>query len=73
MTKQEAIDMIMNMPNDVDVYISASERYVSCSEVERLGVSRQLLKYHVDLGNVKTNKVGRYKRYLLEDVLKIKK
>ena len=44
---------------------------VSSKQVERMGVSRQLLKYHVRLGQVRTVPYGKQKRYLLEDVMKL--
>ena len=44
---------------------------VSSKQVEQMGVSRQLLKYHVKLGHVRTVPYGKQKRYLLEDIKKI--
>lgn len=44
---------------------------VSSKQVEQMGVSRQLLKYHVKLGQVRTVPYGKQKRYLLEDVMKL--
>ena len=44
---------------------------VSSKQVERMGISRQLLKYHVQLGHVRTVPYGKQKRYLLEDVKKL--
>ena len=46
---------------------------VSSKQVERMGISRQLLKYHVNLGRVRTVPYGKQKRYLLEDVKKLVK
>ena len=46
---------------------------VSSKRVEQMGVSRQLLKYHVKLGHVRTVPYGKQKRYLLEDVKKLVK
>lgn len=46
---------------------------VSSKQVEQMGVSRQLLKYHVQLGHVRTVPYGKQKRYLLEDVKKLAK
>ena len=46
---------------------------VSSKQVEQMGVSRQLLKYHVRLGHVRTVPYGKQKRYLLEDVKKLAK
>ena len=46
---------------------------VSSKQVEQMGVSRQLLKYHVSLGHVRTVPYGKQKRYMLEDVKKLVK
>ena len=44
---------------------------VSSKQVEQMGVSRQLLKYHVRLGHVRTVPDGKQKRYMLDDVKKL--
>ena len=44
---------------------------VSSKQVELMGVSRQLLRYHVRLGQVRTVPYGKQKRYMLEDVMKL--
>ena len=44
---------------------------VSSKQVEQMGISRQLLKYHVQLGHVRTVPYGKQKRYMLEDVKKL--
>ena len=46
---------------------------VSSKQVEKMGISRQLLKYHVKLGHVRTVPYGKQKRYLLEDIKKLVK
>ena len=46
---------------------------VSSKQVEKMGVSRQLLKYHTKLGHVRTVPYGKQKRYMLEDVKKLAK
>lgn len=46
---------------------------VSSKQVEQMGISRQLLKYHVKLGHVRTVPYGKQKRYLLEDIKKLVK
>ena len=46
---------------------------VSSKQVEQMGISRQLLKYHVQLGQVRTVPYGKQKRYLLEDIKKLAK
>ena len=44
---------------------------VSSKQVEQMGVSRQLLRYHVRLGQVRTVPYGKQKRYLLDDIMKL--
>lgn len=46
---------------------------ISSKRVEQMGISRQLLKYHVQLGHVRTVPYGKQKRYLLEDIKKLVK
>ena len=46
---------------------------ISSKQVEQMGISRQLLKYHVHLGHVRTVPYGKQKRYLLEDIKKLAK
>ena len=46
---------------------------VSSKQVEQMGISRQLLKYHVKLGHVRTVPYGKQKRYMLEDIKKLVK
>ena len=46
---------------------------VSSKRVEQMGISRQLLKYHVQLGHVRTVPYGKQKRYMLEDIKKLVK
>ena len=46
---------------------------ISSKQVEQMGISRQLLKYHVQLGHVRTVPYGKQKRYLLEDIEKLAK
>ena len=46
---------------------------VSSKQVEKMGISRQLLKYDVRLGHVRTAPYGKQKRYLLEDIKKLAK
>ena len=46
---------------------------ISSKRVEQMGISRQLLKYHVKLGHVRTVPYGKQKRYLLEDIEKLVK
>ena len=74
MTKQEAISILQQLPDDSDVQIitNTPDKYISSGEVESLGISRQLLGYHVKLGDIRTVAMGRQKRYLLADILKLK-
>ena len=46
-------------------------KIVSSKQVEQMGISRQLLRYHVRLGQVRTVPYGKQKRYLLEDIRKL--
>ena len=46
---------------------------VSSKQVEKMGISRQLLKYHVKLDHVRTVPYGKQKRYMLEDIKKLAK
>ena len=46
---------------------------VSSKRVEQMGISRQLLKYHVQLGHVRTVPYGKQKRYMLEHIKKLAK
>ena len=46
---------------------------ISSKQVEQMGISRQLLKYHVQLGHVRTVPYGKQKRYLLKDIEKLVK
>ena len=73
MTKQEAIDYINTLPEDRNIEISLIDEVISSKQVERMGISRQLLKYHVSLGHVRTVPYGKQKRYMLEDVKKLVK
>lgn len=46
-------------------------KIVSSKQVEQMGISRQLLGYHVRLGQVRTVPYGKQKRYMLEDIRKL--
>ncbi len=76
MNKQEALNYINNLPNDAEISVSviSSSPYVTSGYIiNNFKVSRQVLSYWSKQGYVKTIKCGKQKRYLLEDVLKIKK
>ena len=46
---------------------------VSSKRVEQMGISRQLLKYHIEIVHVRTVPYEKQKRYLLEDIKKLAK
>ena len=46
---------------------------ISSKQVEQMGISRQLLKYHVRLGHVRTVPKKKKKRYMFEDIKKLAK
>ncbi|MDY2736861.1 hypothetical protein [Intestinibacter sp.] len=73
MTKQEAINYINTLPEDKNIEINLMDEVISSKQVEQMGISRQLLKYHVKLGHVRTVPYGKQKRYLLEDIKKLAK
>ena len=73
MTKQEAINYINTLSEDRNIEVVLMDEVISSKQVEQMGVSRQLLKYHVQLGHVRTVPYGKQKRYMLEDVKKLAK
>jgi hypothetical protein len=73
MTKQEAINYIASLPDDSDLEVRVINRFVSSGEVEKLGISRQLLRYWVATGKVRTIPSGKQKKYLLDDINRLKK
>ena len=73
MTKQEAINYINTLSEDRNIEVVLMDEVISSKQVEQMGVSRQLLKYHVRLGHVRTVPYGKQKRYLLEDIKKLTK
>ena len=73
MTKQEAINYINTLSEDRNIEVVLMDEVISSKQVEQMGISRQLLKYHVRLGHVRTVPYGKQKRYLLEDVKKLAK
>ena len=73
MTKQEVINYVTTLTDDVDLEVTVLNKVISSTQIEKLGISRQLLKYYVDTGKVRTIPFGKQKKYLLDDVLKIKK
>jgi hypothetical protein len=73
MTKQEAINYINSLTEDVELEVTVTNRVVSSGEVEKLGISRQLLRYWVATGKVRTIPSGKQKKYLLDDINRLKK
>ena len=73
MTKSEALEYINGLPEESNIEITVMDKIVSSGEIEKMGISRQLLKYHVRLGHVRTVPYGKQKRYLLEDIKKLTK
>ena len=73
MTKSEALEYINGLPEESNIEITVMDKIVSSGEIEKMGISRQLLKYHVKLGHVRTVPYGKQKRYLLEDIKKLTK
>jgi hypothetical protein len=73
MTKQEAINYINSLADDVDLDVTILTNTISSTEIEKLGISRQLLKYYTDIGKIRTIACGKQKRYVLDDIKKLKK
>ena len=73
MTKQEAINYINTLSEDRNIEVVLMDEVISSKRVEQMGISRQLLKYHVQLGHIRTVPYGKQKRYLLEDIKKLAK
>jgi hypothetical protein len=73
MTKQEAISYINTLSDNVDLDITILNQTITSGEVEKLGISRQLLKYYVSIGKVRTEASGKQSRYVLDDIKKLKK
>lgn len=73
MNKQEAINYINSLADDVDLDVTILTNTISSTEIEKLGISRQLLKYYTDTGKIRTAACGKQKRYVLDDIKKLKK
>ena len=73
MKVSDAKKYLNTLPDDAEIEITITDRIVSSGQVEAMGISRQLLRYYVNEGYVRTVPVGKQKKYLLEDVLKVKK
>ena len=72
MNKQDAINYINNLPDNSNIEITVTDRIVTSSQIEAMGISRQLLRYYVNNGYVRTVPHGKQKRYLLDDIEKLK-
>ena len=70
MNKQEALNYINSLSEDVDLDVTILTKTISSTEIEQLGISRQLLKYYVDKGKVRTVPNGKQKKYLFDDIKK---
>lgn len=73
MTKQEALNYINSLPENSNIEITITDRIITSSQIEQMGISRQLLRYWVKCGYVRTIPHGKQKRYLLEDIKKVSK
>ena len=71
MNKQEALTYITKLPEDSNIEVTVTDRIVSSGEAEKLGISRQLLRYYVKEGYVRTIPHGKQKRYVLDDLLRL--
>jgi hypothetical protein len=72
MTKQEALEYINSLSEDSNIEITIVNRIITSGQVEKLGISRQLLRYWVSQGYVRTVPHGKQKRYLLDDIERLK-
>ena len=66
-------DTMVKKLRDRNIEVVLMDEVISSKQVEQMGISRQLLKYHVQLGHVRTVPYGKQKRYLLEDIKKLAK
>ena len=74
MSPKQAINYLSHLSDFDDVTITVTnKKVISSGEAEKLGISRQLLRYYVVSGYVRTVPYGKQKRYYLEDVIKCKK
>lgn len=71
MNKQEALNYINSLSDDSNIEITVMDRIISSGEIEKLGISRQLLRYYVSIGKVRTVPHGKQKKYLLDDINKL--
>lgn len=71
MNKQEALNYINSLPDDSNIEVTVMDRIISSGEIEKMGISRQLLRYYVNTGKVRTAPYGKQKKYLLDDINKL--
>lgn len=71
MNKQEALNYINTLPDNSNIEVTVMDRIISSGEVEKLGISRQLLRYYVSTGKVRTAPHGKQKKYLVDDIIKV--
>lgn len=71
MNKQEALNYINTLPENSNIEVTVMDRIISSGEVEKLGISRQLLRYYVRTGKIRTVPYGKQKKYLVDDIIKV--
>ena len=71
MNVNEAKKMLETLPENTEVEIIIKGQLLISSQVEAMGISRQLLRYYVQHGYVRTVPHGKHKKYFLEDILKM--
>lgn len=71
MNKQEALNYINSLPEDSNIEVTVMDRIISSGEIEKMGISRQLLRYYVSTGKVRTVPCGKQKKYLVDDINKL--
>ena len=54
MTKSEALEYINSLPENSNIEITVTNKVVTSSQLEKMGVSRQLLRYYVTNGYIRT-------------------
>ena len=62
--------LLDSLPEDLEIKLSlADKKYLTSGEIERRGISRQLLRYYTQQGFIRTIPRGKQRLYLHEDVL----
>ena len=70
---RDLLKYIESLPEDTEVELIVKGQLLTSGQVEALGISRQLLRYYVKNGYVRTVQYGRQHKYYLEDILKVAK